>query len=163
MPAVKRASDGQSSAAKRSCPSKPELSISLEEQMKAMEKVDLISHILELQACIASAAKASPSPPAVPKLSKEEMKWKPSCKTGSARFSYSAVVASRDVFLSLFRLAADWKQKQVQFDPAEFQDTTHTHISTSIRYGHLNVIGSKVTVRWDANELTFTVTGSYGL
>ena len=63
----------------------------------------------------------------------------------------------------MFRRPADWKKKQLQFGPAKFQHTTRTNISTSIRYGHLNITGKNVTVRWDANDLTFTVTGSYGL
>ncbi|KAL8846952.1 MAG: hypothetical protein Q9221_007994 [Calogaya cf. arnoldii] len=147
-----------------------------------MEKEDLVALILKLQNHFLSMAQAPPSPPATPGLSEEEiqrkaskardmmqkgiksqMKWKPSCKTGGARFSYSGVVASTEVFLKLFRLGSDWKKKQLQFDPTEFQDTTGTDISASIRYGHLNITGKNVTVRWDPKDLTFTVTGSYGL
>lgn len=67
------------------------------------------------------------------------------------------------VFLTLFGLSADWKKKQIQLSPLDFQDTTDTEISTSIRYGYLNITGEKVTVRWNVKDLTFTVTGSYGL
>ncbi|KAL8920192.1 MAG: hypothetical protein Q9172_004603 [Xanthocarpia lactea] len=182
MAGVKRPSDGQPSTAKRSRPNKEEQDIIPKDQLEAMEKVELIAHILKLQTQILSAARAPPSPPATPGLSEEEvynkaskarelmekgiksqMKWKPSCKTRGARFSYSGVVASAQVFQRMFRLPADWKKKQLQFGPAEFQDTTRTDISTSIRFGHLNITGKNITVRWDANDLTFTVTGSYGL
>lgn len=75
MAGVKRASDGQSSTAKRSPPTK-QAGILPEDQLQAMGKDDLISYILELQAHIASAAQAPPSPPATPNLSEEEVSWK---------------------------------------------------------------------------------------
>ncbi|KAL9616530.1 MAG: hypothetical protein Q9204_008568 [Flavoplaca sp. TL-2023a] len=178
MAGIKRASDGQASAAKRT-----KQDVLSRDLLKAMEKDELILHILSLQSQILTTShQALPSPPATPGLTPEEvhhkaskardmmakgiksqMKWKPSCKTGGARFSYSGVVASPQVFLKLFRLGADWKKKQLQFDPADFQHTTGTDISTSIRYGRLNVTGKNVTVRWVPNESTFTVTGSYSL
>ncbi|KAL8867481.1 MAG: hypothetical protein Q9198_008499 [Flavoplaca austrocitrina] len=164
MAGIKRASDGQASAAKRS-----KQDVLSRDLLEAMEKDELGSHILSLQSQILiTSHQAPPSPPATPGLSPEEvhhkaskardmmakgiksqMKWKPS--------------SSPQVFLKLFRLGADWKKKQLQFDPADFQHTTGTDIATSIRYGRLNVTGKNVTVRWVPNELTFTVTGSYGL
>ncbi|KAL8838133.1 MAG: hypothetical protein Q9176_005216 [Flavoplaca citrina] len=172
MAGIKRASDGQASAAKRS-----KQDVLSRDLLEAMEKDELGSHILSLQSQILiTSHQAPPSPPATPGLSPEEVHHKASkardmmakgiksqMKTGGARFSYSGVVASPQVFLKLFRLGADWKKKQLQFDPADFQHTTGTDIATSIRYGRLNVTGKNVTVRWVPNELTFTVTGSYGL
>ncbi|KAL8668425.1 MAG: hypothetical protein Q9168_006949 [Polycauliona sp. 1 TL-2023] len=182
MAGVKRASNGEASAAKRLCLSKQPEKIMSKEDLEAMDKHDLILFILDLQARNLSTAATPPSPPATPGLSEEEtqrkagkardmmekgiksqMKWKPSCKTSGARFSYAGVVASPQIFLKLFRLDADWEKKQLQFTPDEFQHTTGTDISASIRYGSLSVVGKKVTVRWDADELTFTVTGLYGL
>lgn len=72
-------------------------------------------------------------------------------------------MAAASVFLTLFRLSDDWKKKQIQLSPLEFQETTGTEVSTSIRYGYLNITGELVTVRWNAQDLTFTVTGTYGL
>ncbi|CAL8579199.1 hypothetical protein XPA_004950 [Xanthoria parietina] len=182
MPGVKRASDGQASAAKRARLSNQDQDMIPKDRLEAMGKDDLVAHILKLQAQILSTSQASPSPPATPGLTEEEihrkaskardmmekgiksqMKWKPSCKTGAARFSYSGVVASTQVFLKMFHLDTDWKKKQLQFPPADFQDTTGADISASIRYGYLNITSKNVTVRWDPEELTFTVTGSYSL
>ncbi|KAL8923167.1 MAG: hypothetical protein Q9208_004730 [Pyrenodesmia sp. 3 TL-2023] len=186
MAGAKRASDGQPSAAKRPRLSSTQQPSGIpENQLQAMEKDELVSFILKLQKQLATAIQAPPSPPATPAtpaLSKEDldrkvskarammekgiksqMKWKPSCKGGSARFSYSGVVATASVFLTLFCLSADWKKKQILFSPLDFQDTIDTDISTSIRYGYLNITGEKVTVRWNAEDLTFTVTGFYGL
>ncbi|KAL9003764.1 MAG: hypothetical protein Q9188_003388 [Gyalolechia gomerana] len=182
MAGVKRASDGHASAPKRLRPSDKKQDLFTEEQLRSMTKDDLIAHILNLQSQITCAAGASPSPPTTPELLVEDirrkvskardmmekgirsqMKWKPSCKTGNVRFSYSGVVASPTIFLTLFRLSADWKKKQIKLEPVEFQDTTHTELTTSIRYGSLNITGKNVTVRWDPEDLTFTVTGTYGL
>ncbi|KAL8866437.1 MAG: hypothetical protein Q9174_006305 [Haloplaca sp. 1 TL-2023] len=182
MAGVKRASEGATSAAKRPRPDKHNHNILSKDLLDTMSKDDLVAHILKLQSQILSIAQTPPSPPATPGLSEDEinrkatkaremmakgiksqMKWKPSCKTSGARFSYSGVVASPQVFLKVFRLGADWKKKQLQFEPAEFEHTTGTDMTTSIRYGYLNLTGKHVTVRWDANDLTFTVTGSYGL
>ncbi|KAL8951515.1 MAG: hypothetical protein Q9222_002518 [Ikaeria aurantiellina] len=62
-----------------------------------------------------------------------QMKWKPSCKAGTAKFSYSAVVPSTATFLTLFKLDAGWKKKMLHFAPSSFQQTTYTDISAGIR------------------------------
>ena len=78
MAGVKRPSDGQPSTAKRSCPNKEEQDIILKDQLEAMEKVELIAHILKLQTQIVSAAQAPPNSPATPGFSEEEVYGKAS-------------------------------------------------------------------------------------
>ncbi len=79
MPGVKRPSDGQPSAAKRSRPSTiTQPNIIPEDQLQTMGKTELISLILKLQKQIATTAAqaAPPSPPATPALSKEDLQRK---------------------------------------------------------------------------------------
>lgn len=78
MAGIKRASDGQASAAKRSRPSNQEQDIISKHRLESMEKDDLIAHILKLQAQNLSTSQAPPSPPATPGLSEEEIHRKAS-------------------------------------------------------------------------------------
>lgn len=74
MAGIKRASDGQASAAKRS-----KQDVLSRDLLEAMEKDELISHILSLQSQILTTShQAPPSPPATPGLSLEEVHHKAS-------------------------------------------------------------------------------------
>ncbi|KAI4103476.1 MAG: hypothetical protein LQ339_004201 [Xanthoria mediterranea] len=75
---VKRASDGQASAAKRARLSNQEQDMIPKDRLEANGKDDLVAHILKLQAQILSTSQASPSPPATPGLSEEETHGKAS-------------------------------------------------------------------------------------
>ncbi|KAL8647014.1 MAG: hypothetical protein Q9210_005803 [Variospora velana] len=136
---------GHLTAVKRAGLSNHEQSILPEDRLRAMGKDDLIAHMLKLQTQITHVAEKQASlslPPTTPPLSKEDLDR----KVSKARAIMEKGITS-----------------QMKFEPAEFHDMTRTELSTSIRYGYLNVTGNKVTVRWDAKDLTFTVTGSYGL
>ncbi|KAK3081726.1 hypothetical protein LTS18_003397 [Coniosporium uncinatum] len=65
----------------------------IEKQMKVLILVPFVHNPLWIQAILISS------------------KWKPSCKNGSARFSYEGVVASPAVFQKLFNLPQDSKKK----------------------------------------------------
>lgn len=78
MPGVKRASDGQASAAKRARLSNQDQDMIPKDRLEAMGKDDLVAHILKLQAQILSTSQASPSPPATPGLTEEEIHRKAS-------------------------------------------------------------------------------------
>lgn len=78
MTGVKRASDGQASAAKRARLSIQEPDMITKDRLEAMGKDDLVAHILKLQAQILSTSQASPSPPATPGLTEEEIHRKAS-------------------------------------------------------------------------------------
>lgn len=74
MAGVKRASDGQPSAAKRSrLSSVQQPSVIPENQLQTMEKDELVSLILKLQKQNVIATQAPPSPPATPALSKDDL------------------------------------------------------------------------------------------
>ncbi|KAL9608939.1 MAG: hypothetical protein Q9204_009197, partial [Flavoplaca sp. TL-2023a] len=74
MAGIKRASDGQASAAKRS-----KQDVLSRDLLEAMEKDELGSHILSLQSQILTTShQAPPSPPATPGLSPEEVHHKAS-------------------------------------------------------------------------------------
>jgi len=91
------------------------------------------------------------------------MKWQPSCKTKGKRWTYSAMVPNAEIFFKLFKLDEEkkaWKQKKIFLE--EFEAITG-ELSTSIRYGHLVITSKEITVRWSKEELSFSVSGLYGL
>jgi len=62
----------------------------------------------------------------------KQMKWQPSCKQGSTKWSYQCVVPSTDVFNKVFKVeegAKPWKQKKIS--TTEFQQL-FGHISKSV-------------------------------
>ena len=91
--------------------------------------------------------------------------WKPSCKIGNAKFSYSGALPSTQVFAALTRQDADEKKvkKNVLFTSEEFGDkVAKTDIQASVRYDYLFITSKNVSLRWKEEDLTFTVSGSYG-
>lgn len=53
---------------------------------------------------------------------KKQMKWQPSCKTGTTKWSYTGIVPHEDVFYKLFGFEKPkkaWKQKKI--DMADFE------------------------------------------
>jgi hypothetical protein len=112
---------------------------------------------------------------------RKQMKWQPSCKKGSTKWSYSGMVPHEDVFYKLFRLEKPkkpWKQKAI--DMSDFNQSIGAITSTvsltlllqnskkytdfvQIRYGCLSLTGDSVKVHWDQDEKTFKLTGTYGL
>ncbi|MCJ1395449.1 hypothetical protein MMC18_008335 [Xylographa bjoerkii] len=93
----------------------------------------------------------------------KQMKWQPSCKTKGKRWTYSAMVPNAEVFFKLFNLGEEkkaWKQKKI---PLEQFESVTGELRTSIRYGYLVVTSKDVTVHWNREELSFSVSGLYGL
>lgn len=88
--------------------------------------------------------------------------WKPTCKNGTAKFSYSGVITSAAVFKRLFNLPADHKKKLFQMDHGAFAEVAGDRIRTSVRYDYLELTGNGVSVRWKEDEGTFSVGGTYG-
>ncbi|KAI5239060.1 hypothetical protein E4T42_08821 [Aureobasidium subglaciale] len=94
---------------------------------------------------------------------KKQMKWQPSCKTGTTKWSYTGIVPHEDVFYKLFgfeKPKKPWKQKKIALD--DFIDRVG-RISASIRYGSRDLTGGDVKVHWDQDENIFKLTGTYGL
>ncbi|KAI4719966.1 hypothetical protein E4T48_03791 [Aureobasidium sp. EXF-10727] len=94
---------------------------------------------------------------------KKQMKWQPSCKKGSTKWSYTGIVPHEDVFYKLFGFEKPkkaWKQKAI--DMVDFEQHIGD-ISASIRYNTLNLTGDSVKVHWDQDEKTFKLPATYGL
>ncbi|GAA6036883.1 hypothetical protein JCM8097_006332 [Rhodosporidiobolus ruineniae] len=100
------------------------------------------------------------------KAIKSAMKWQPSCKKGSTRWSYEGVVPSHAVFYKLFNFPVPtkkkdmWKQKKLTME--QMEDSIGCP-DASIRYGSLSITGDTVTLTWHPDDNTFKLTGTYGL
>ncbi|KAI0826699.1 hypothetical protein BC628DRAFT_1373770 [Trametes gibbosa] len=91
---------------------------------------------------------------------KKQMSWKPSCKTGSAKWSYDGICADPEVFGCLMGLGGPPKFKMKKFSTDEFQRLVGP-IQGSVRYDTLYITSNEVTVRWsETGEFKFS--GSYG-
>ncbi|KAI0674213.1 hypothetical protein C8Q78DRAFT_967517 [Trametes maxima] len=91
---------------------------------------------------------------------KKQMSWKPSCKTGSAKWSYDGICPDPEVFGALLGLGGPPKFKMKKFSTDEFQKLVGP-IRGSVRYDTLYITSAEVTVRWsDTGEFKFS--GSYG-
>ena len=94
---------------------------------------------------------------------KKQMKWQPSCKRGSSKWSYTATVPDPAILFALFNLEAGgkkWKQKKLTLN--EFQNALGD-IEASCRYNYLRVTGEHVNLRFDSEALTWSVSGTYGI
>ncbi|KAJ7352192.1 hypothetical protein DFH08DRAFT_923179 [Mycena albidolilacea] len=91
---------------------------------------------------------------------KKQMSWKPSCKTGGSKWSYDGVCSDPIVFGSLLDLDAPPKWKMHKYTVPEFEEIMGS-IEASVRYDTLHLIGN-VTVRYQPDEGTFKMSGSYG-
>ncbi|KII95287.1 hypothetical protein PLICRDRAFT_86682 [Plicaturopsis crispa FD-325 SS-3] len=92
---------------------------------------------------------------------RKQMTWKPSCKTGSARWVYDGVCNDAEVFGALLGLGGPPTFKMKKIPKADFEDAIGD-LNVSIRYDTLSISGSEVTVRWQPDEGTFKFSGTYG-
>jgi len=92
---------------------------------------------------------------------KKQMTWKPSCKTGSAKWTYDGICPDPVVFGALFKLddKPTWKMKKYTAD--EFENFLGDSLQTSVRYDYLG-LKSDVNVRWNESAGEFKFSGSYG-
>ena len=91
---------------------------------------------------------------------KSQMKWKPSCKTGKARFSYEGI-CDEATFRAFMKLTDKEKSKGKRMEAEDFQkDLLGDYLYASIRYGSLELRG-KVNVSIGDN--TIKITGGYGV
>ncbi|KAK0257554.1 hypothetical protein LTS09_007601 [Friedmanniomyces endolithicus] len=94
-----------------------------------------------------------------------QLKWQPSCKAGTTKWSYTGLVPHEDVFYKLFQFEKPkkpWKVKKIsQSDLYEILGGVSA--SVRIRYGTLRLTGEGVRVNWDQEEKTFKLSGTYGL
>jgi hypothetical protein len=77
--------------------------------------------------------------------------------------TYSAVVTDPAVYFALFNRPVGDKKKTFSLTQAEFKDVVKEWVSASIRYGSLSLVSEKMNIKWNSEEQTFTVSGSYGI
>ncbi len=168
-----------------------ETACALADRCRALESAAAAAAAATVQPC-AAAPLAAASGPARPGLSPEatkaqaekvaavalkqiraQMKWKPSCKQGSAKWGYDGLCAP-EVFKCL--LAAHLKPKELaaplkdvvtkRLTVEEFRTAFNAgwgDLSAPIRYGSLSVTGENVTLRYTCETGELRITGSYGL
>ncbi|KAM5532112.1 hypothetical protein V8D89_014205 [Ganoderma adspersum] len=97
---------------------------------------------------------------AVSGIKKQMSAWKPSCKTGSAKWVYDGVCSDPEVFGSLMRLGGPPTFKMKKFSVDEFEKCLGA-LRGSVQFDTLYITSKDVTVRWsDTGEFKFS--GSYG-
>ncbi|KAI0916339.1 hypothetical protein AcV5_003305 [Taiwanofungus camphoratus] len=90
---------------------------------------------------------------------KKQMTWKPSCKTGTAKWSYDGICPDPEVFGALMGLGGPPTFKMKKFSKEEFEGRIG-QCTASVRYDRL-CLTSEVNVRWsETGEFKFS--GSYG-
>ncbi|KAG9317786.1 hypothetical protein JVU11DRAFT_2007 [Chiua virens] len=92
---------------------------------------------------------------------RKQMGWKPSCKTGSAKWSHDGVCTNPLVFGMLLGLDGPPKFKAHKVTVDEFNDLLGG-IQASVRYDHLYITGSHVNIRWSQDSGEFKFSGTYG-
>ncbi|KAF5333573.1 hypothetical protein D9611_002670 [Ephemerocybe angulata] len=90
----------------------------------------------------------------------KQMGWKPSCKTGGARWVYDGVCADPVVFGKMIGLEGEPTFKMKKFSHEELGNKLGG-LEAPIRYGTLYQKGD-ITVRWPG-DATFKLSGTYGL
>jgi hypothetical protein len=89
------------------------------------------------------------------------MIWKPSCKTGSAKWSWEGSCGFAELLIIL-KLPAQTKPfKAKKFTAEEFQELVGS-ISASARYSTMHLKGN-VNLHFDPSDNSIKINGSYGV
>ncbi|CAE6433612.1 unnamed protein product [Rhizoctonia solani] len=88
------------------------------------------------------------------------MVWKPSCKTGSAKFALDGVCTDPRVFGRVLGLNDSPNFKTKKYTKEEFENLVG-EITKDVRYDRL-YLTSGVNVRYDSGTGEFKINGSYG-
>ncbi|KIM46485.1 hypothetical protein M413DRAFT_441573 [Hebeloma cylindrosporum] len=91
---------------------------------------------------------------------RKQLTWKPSAKTGSARWTYDGVCPDPEVFGAMLNLGGPPKFKATKMAADEFQNLIGD-LDVSIRYDVLRAT-SDVNIQWKPDQGTFKFSGSYG-
>ncbi|CAK4031438.1 Hypothetical predicted protein [Lecanosticta acicola] len=94
---------------------------------------------------------------------KKQMKWQPSCKRGSTKWSYQGIVPNVEVFNKMFNIDEKAKAFKLKKIPRDDFGGMFGYISASCRYDDLNITGENVNLKWNKEELTFQLSGTYGI
>ncbi|MCJ1264624.1 hypothetical protein MMC22_004498 [Lobaria immixta] len=94
---------------------------------------------------------------------KKQMKWQPSCKNGTTRWSFSGVSPSTEVFFKMLRLPSGgkpWKMKKISREDFE---SAVGDINASVRCATLRITSAQINVKWTPETNEFSLSGTYGL
>ncbi|KAF9006685.1 hypothetical protein BDQ17DRAFT_1238739 [Cyathus striatus] len=91
----------------------------------------------------------------------KQMNWKVSCKTNSAKWVYDGVCSDPSIFGAALGLDGPPTFKLKKMTAEEFQNVFGS-CTGSARYNDLYING-QVNIRWNAEECTFKLSGSYGI
>ncbi|KAF2821821.1 hypothetical protein CC86DRAFT_410900 [Ophiobolus disseminans] len=147
-----------------------------EDQLNDMSKQELVLHSIRLQEQLTSALSAVPKPKSMSTtelveksikarnvLSKgieKQMKWTPSCKLGKSHFVYDGQVTDERIFKPMLGLPASHDKKAFKMSASDFDDKVGSP-QASVRYGWLEFSGKTVNIRWDPEEKSFKVSGTW--
>ncbi|CAD6918181.1 unnamed protein product [Tilletia controversa] len=93
----------------------------------------------------------------------KQMKWQPTCREGRTKWKISVLVPMPQVFKAIFNFPDTQKEfKQKKLTKQEFE-AIFGSLQSKMRYGMLYLSGPTVTLKWDAEEHEFTLSGTYGL
>jgi hypothetical protein len=93
---------------------------------------------------------------------KAQITWRPSCKSGTARFVY-ACLCDEATFRAFLNLHEKDKTKGYKYDVAAFQkDVLRNVLMVRIRYGYLSLNGD-VRVSYNKKLSEMKITGSFGV
>jgi hypothetical protein len=93
---------------------------------------------------------------------KAQITWRPSCKSGTARFVY-ACMCDEATFRAFLNLQPKDKTKGYKYDVGAFQeDILRNVLMVRIRYGYLSLNGD-VRVSYNKNLSEMKITGSFGV
>ncbi|EJD52271.1 hypothetical protein AURDEDRAFT_99086 [Auricularia subglabra TFB-10046 SS5] len=92
---------------------------------------------------------------------RKSMTWKPSCKTGGAKLSYSAVLVDDRVLPLMLGMKATDRFKAKRMTHEEFEEKVGS-IEGSVRYDTLYLKGN-VNIKWDQEGNTYSLSGTYGV
>jgi len=94
---------------------------------------------------------------------KKQMKWKPACKRGSARFSWAAI-CDEPTFRAFLQLGAQDKTKGGKIPLEKFEDDIiGQNFHVSIRYGSLHLAGQHVNITYSKDAEEIKINGAYGV
>jgi hypothetical protein len=72
------------------------------------------------------------------------------------------VVPDAAVFHALFDVPLDFKKKQIKMETTEFLDKVGGRIVAKGPWSHtFSMTGENATIKWNKEDLTYTVTGVY--
>jgi hypothetical protein len=93
---------------------------------------------------------------------KAQITWRPSCKSGTARFVYACMCDEAN-FRAFLNLQPKDKTKGYKYDVGVFQeDILRNVLMVRIRYGYLSLNGD-VRVSYNKNLSEMKITGSFGV